>query len=131
TVDIESVLTNRNVQATKNGTVNPINVTKFPVQNARICSNFLDPISTHLTNPPINYKDAPIDRFYDLNRNPQKNIFYDFAIITQLETKDNYMEKIPIPLEEQVPFPQNSYRNDIPKLFCGPVKSAAFCTYNS
>jgi hypothetical protein len=130
TVDVESILTNRNVQATKNGTVNPINVTDIPVVNAKICSNFLDPISTHLTNPAINYKGLPINRFYDLNRNPQRNIFYDFATITQLETKDNYMERIPMPMEEQVTFPKNSYRNDAPKLFYGvPGSQGTFCTY--
>jgi len=131
TVDIESILSNRNVQATKNGTVNPVNVFNVPVTNAKICSNFLDPISTHLTNPPVNYKGIPINRFYDLNRNPQKNIFWDFGIITQLETKDNYMEKIPKPLEEQVTFQKNTYRNNDPKLFYGlPGTKGSFCSYN-
>lgn len=132
TVDVESILTNRNVQATKNGTVNPIGINNIPVVNAKICSNFLDPISTHLTNPAINYKGLPINRFYDLNRNPQKNIYWDNARITQLETKDNYMERIPIPLEEQVTFPKNSYRNDVPRLFYGMPDSVTgtFCSYN-
>lgn len=95
-VDVESILSNRNVIASKckDGKVNDIDVTKFQLQHARICNDFLDPVSTHLTNPAANYRGMNINRFYDLDRNPQAVIFYPFSVNTQLEAKDNYRERI-------------------------------------
>lgn len=96
-VDVETILSNRNVIASrcKDGKVNDIDVSKFQLQHARICNDFLDPVSTHLTNPSQNYRGVSINRFYDLPKNPQTPIFYDFAINTKLEAKDNYRERIP------------------------------------
>lgn len=96
-VDVESVLSNRNVVASscKDGKVNDIDVNKFQLQHARTCNDFLDPIASHLTNPPQNYREIGLNRFYNLDRNPQINIFWDFAVNTQLEAKDNYREKVP------------------------------------
>lgn len=96
-VDIDSVLSNRNMiySRCRDGEVNDIDVTKFPLQHARICNDFLDPIATHLTNPPQNYRGLSINRFFDLPKNPQANIFWNFAVNTQLEAKDNYRARIP------------------------------------
>lgn len=96
-VDVESILSNRNVIASKckDGKVNDIDVTKFKLQHARTCNDFLDPIATHLTNPPSNYRGMSINRFYDCHKNPQQNIFFDFAVNTKLEAKDNYRERVP------------------------------------
>lgn len=96
-VDIESILSNRNVIASKckDGKVNDIDVTKFHLRHARICNDFLDPIATHLTNPSANYRGMSINRFFNLPKNPQANIFYPFAVNTRLEAKDNYKEQIP------------------------------------
>lgn len=96
-VDVESILSNRNVIASKckDGKVNDINVLDFKLQHARTCNDFLDPISTHLTNPPTNYRELAVNRFYDLPTNPQMNIFWNFAVNSQLEAKDNFFEKQP------------------------------------
>ena len=96
-VDVESILSNRNVIASrcKDGKVNDIDVTKFKLQHARVCNDFLDPIASHLTNPPQNYREMGINRFYDLDRPIQNAIFYNFAVNTQLEAIDNYNEKVP------------------------------------
>jgi hypothetical protein len=96
-VDVESILSNRNVIASrcKDGKVNDIDVTKFKLQHARTCNDFLDPIASHLTNPPANYRGSSINRFYNLPKNPQANIFYDYAVNTKLEAKDNYRERVP------------------------------------
>jgi hypothetical protein len=48
-------------------------------------------MATHLSYPPYNIKEMPIDRFYDLPQNPQEPIFYDFASNTKLEAKDNHV----------------------------------------
>lgn len=96
-VDVESILSNRNVIASKckDGQVNDIDVTKFHLQHARICNDFLDPVATHLTNPPANYRGMSINRFFNLPKSPQANIFFDFAQNTKLEAKDNYRERVP------------------------------------
>lgn len=96
-VDVESILSNRNVlnSKCKDGQVNDIDVTKFKLQHARICNDFLDPVATHLTNPPQNYRGMSINRFYDLPKDPQANIFYNFAVNSKLEAKDNYRERVP------------------------------------
>lgn len=96
-VDVESILSNRNVVASKckDGKVNDIDVTKFHLQHARVCNDFLDPIASHLTNPPQNYRELAINRFYDLPTHPQANIFWDFSVNTHLESIDNYREAVP------------------------------------
>jgi len=96
-VDVESVLLNRNVVASKcrDGKVNDIDVTQFRLQHARTCNDFLDPVATHLTNPPQNYREMAINRFYDLPTPPQAVIYWDSAVNTQLESKDNFFEKQP------------------------------------
>jgi len=98
-VDVESILTNRNMHTSKckNGNVNPANLIKLsrtkynhhlPTDN-----KFLDPVATHLIIPPIKSREAPIDRFYELTTDPQKPIFWNFAVNTDLEAKDNFKFK--------------------------------------
>lgn len=96
-VDVESILSNRNVIASKckDGKVNDINVLDFKLQHARTCNDFLDPIATHLTNPPTTYRELAVSRFYDLPTNPQMNIFWNFAVNSQLEAKDNFFDRKP------------------------------------
>ena len=94
-VDIESILSNRNVHTSKckNGHVNPINLTKLKQHNLSTNNKFLDPVATHLIIPPIKSKEAPIDRFYELTTDPQKPIFWNFAVNTDLEARDNFKFK--------------------------------------
>lgn len=96
-VDVESVLSNRNVIASKckDGQVNDIDVTKFQLQHARVCNDFLDPLATHLTNPPANYRGVAINRFFDTIKPNQANIYYPEQINSKLEAKDNYYAHIP------------------------------------
>lgn len=91
-VDVDSIMTNRNMRASKcnRGEVNPVNFANWPEINLPPLSRYLDPIATHLTNPPFNYKSVPIDRFYTLHYNPQDNIFWNFARNTTLEAKDAF-----------------------------------------
>jgi len=99
-VDVESILSNRNLPLNKCkvGEVNPIDVNKFKLKHARICNEFLDPLSSRLTYPAATYRELGINRFYDLGQNPQNNIFWDFRTNTKLEAKDNYMTKLPKPV---------------------------------
>lgn len=96
-VDVESILSNRNVPLNKckSGEVNPIDVTKFPLVNARICNETLNPLSSRLSFPAYNYRDVAIDRFYNLPKNPQINIYWDTATNTKLESKDNFVFRVP------------------------------------
>ena len=95
-VDIESVLSNRNMKLSKcrNAEVNRINVNKLRLKNLENCNKFLDPTASRLTLPVANYRDIAINRFYDLQQNPQNNIYWDNAINSSLELKDNYIEKL-------------------------------------
>ncbi len=118
-VDVESILSNRNVKTTKckRDKVNPINVTKFGVKHQRICNDTLNPLSSRLTYPAANYRDVAINRFYDLDRNPQTNIFYDFAVNTKLEARDNFIVDLPTLWQDKsgpIPIPGNNRPIKIP-----------------
>lgn len=96
-VDVESVMSNRNVKTSKckRGHLNPINLTIRKAYNYDICGNYTHPQSTKLTSPPSNYRDISVNRFYNLLHDPQENIFYDFAHNSRLEAKDNWHPDIP------------------------------------
>ena len=95
--DLESIMTNRNVRLSKarTGHVNPIDVTKYKLNHNRICNDTLNPESTRLSYPAMMYRETSINRFYDLPQNPQEPIFWDFAVDTKLEAKDNYNPNVP------------------------------------
>lgn len=100
-VDLESILSNRNVPTSKARTahLNPINPTKETAKyHIPDCGKFLIPEYSKLQDPPCNYRDTGLNRFYDPLRNLQKNIFWNFAVDTRLEVKDN------TPLERRVPW---------------------------
>jgi hypothetical protein len=106
-VDVESILTNRNIETSKcrKDQVNKVDVTKFQLQHMRICNDFLNPSASKLSYPAANYRDMAINRFYDLKHNAQANIFWDFSINTTLEAKDNFASDLPRP----------SHDNTLPK----------------
>lgn len=97
-VDISSILSNRNMKLSnsKNGKVNDIDVTKYKLEHLDNCNNFLDTSPSRLTNPTQNYRDMAINRFYNLERNPQEAIFWNFSINTKLEAIDNFESEMPI-----------------------------------
>jgi len=107
-VDVESILTNRNVLQSKcrDGRVNHFDMSKYTVQHARECDHFLDPVSSRLTNPPQTYRGLSVNRFYDLPKNPQANIFWNFAANTKLEAKDNFVPVIPKMMDPYASLPK-------------------------
>lgn len=107
-VDVDSILSNRNVikSRCKDGDVNPINVNNFQLVHPRTCNDFLDPVSSLLTNPSQNYRECFIDRFYDLGASPQQNIFFNFEINSSLEARDNYQIRIPNLLKYDATLPK-------------------------
>jgi hypothetical protein len=110
-VDVDSILSNRNVPASKCGRfeLNDINVTNFKLHHLPVCGHFLDRIDSRLTHPSKNYRGMSIDRFYDLQKNPQLPIFWNFAANTRLEAKDNFVRRIP-----DIINPDRSLPNAIP-----------------
>lgn len=98
-VNLESILTNRNLSKSrcKRNQSNPVDITQYKLKNPRICDQSISPLSTRLSDPAANYRDLSINRFYNLNKNPQANIFWNFATNTSLEAKDNYIPDIPEP----------------------------------
>lgn len=108
-IDIDSIMSNRNVKQdrSKRGHVNMVDVFKFKTYDSKLCDRGLDPLASSLTYPKQLYREMSINRFYDLNINPQVNIFYDWAINSQLEAKDNYDNPYPyfINMDETLPKP--------------------------
>lgn len=96
-VDIDSIMSNRNVPLSKckRGKVNPVDVTRVKTKNLPVCNDYLDAQHTKMTDPAMFYRGAAVNRFYDLNKDPQANIFYDWAVNTTLEAKDNFVPDIP------------------------------------
>lgn len=96
--DLESLLTNRNVPLSKSRVahVNPVDVTQFKLYHNRICNDSLNPENTRLSYPAALYRDVSVNRFYDLNQNPQEPIFWDFSVDTRLEAKDNFNPNVPV-----------------------------------
>ncbi len=91
-IDLDSILSNRNVKAskTRRGNVNDIDVFKFKTYNSKLCNKFLDPKSSLLTTPKQLYREMSINRFYNTNQNSQVNLYWNGSTNTQLEAKDNY-----------------------------------------
>jgi len=108
-VDIDSIMSNRNVKndRSKKGKVNDIDVFKFKTYDVKYCDRGLDPLSSILTYPKQLYREISVNRFYDLNLNPQVNIYYDWAVNTQLEAKDNYDYPYPFSLATDASLPND------------------------
>ena len=109
-VDIDSIMSNRNVKndRSKKGKVNTVDVFKFKTYDVKYCDRGLDPLSSILTYPKQLYREIAINRFYDLNLNPQTNIYYDWAVNTQLEAKDNYDYPYPFSLANDGSLPKTN-----------------------
>jgi hypothetical protein len=103
-IDIDSILSNRNVKESKlkSGHYNPINPTKFKTRNSQICNNFNDTENSRLSYPAQNYREVPINRFYNLPKDPQATIFWNFAANSRLEATDNYKPQFSQPWADSV-----------------------------
>lgn len=97
--DMDSIMSNRNVKATRSrrGNVNPVDPLQFKLHNAKLCNNGLIPEHTRMSHPPSNYRDMSVNRFYNLLHDPQEHIFVDFSVNTRLEAKDNFQPDVPQP----------------------------------
>jgi hypothetical protein len=112
-IDVDSIMSNRNVPLSrcKRGKVNPINVTQIRTVDLPVCNDYLDAQHTKMTDPPMFYRGVATNRFFTLNKDPQKPVFYDYATNTRLEAKDNFIPRLPRPLThvDMVPsVPKNS-----------------------
>ena len=97
-VDMDSIMSNRNVPGSRarQGKVNPVDLSKIRLKDVPICdSGYLDYSHTKMTDPALFMRGCPINRFYDLNKDPQANIYYDWGINTSLDARDNYTIKLP------------------------------------
>jgi hypothetical protein len=112
-VDIDSIMSNRNVKndRSKKGKVNTVDVFKFKTYDAKFCDRGLDPLSSILTYPKQLYREISINRFYDMNLNPQTNIYYDWGTNTRLEAKDNYDYPYPFSLATDESLPKTNTGN--------------------
>lgn len=101
-VDIDSITSNRNVPLSKckRGKVNPIDITRIKTKNTPLCNDYLDSQHSRMTDPAMFYRGVAINRFYDLDRDPQANIYYDWGINTGLEMRDNFDPELPVPMTD-------------------------------
>jgi len=108
--DIDSIMSNRNVKLSKckRSKTNPIDVLKIKTYDKKYCGNYLDPESSLLSYPKDSYRGMGINRFYNTIHNAQDTIFWDFAVNTQLEAKDNYVPEVPIPWSDKKLLPHEN-----------------------
>ena len=106
-VDVESNLSNRGLAQSKcrAGRVNLTDPSNMKNIDLDSCKSSLSPEYSHITLTPKNFRDIGINRFYNLQKNPQEPIFYNFAVNTTLEAKDNYIPIGPRVLEQKSGFP--------------------------
>jgi len=104
--DIDSIMSNRNVKMSrdKNGGLNPVDLNKFKLYDSVTCNKTLDPLSSLLTAPKQLNRETSINRFYDLNINPQKNIYWSWTTNSQLEARDNYQTPYPYFIDEDTDY---------------------------
>lgn len=102
--ELEGIMKNLNVKHSrdKKGKVNPINVLKYNTYNQPECNKTLDPISSLLVRPRALDREIAINRFIDLNNNPQQPIFWNFAENTTLTAKDNYVPQKPYQMPDDI-----------------------------
>lgn len=110
-IDVDSMLSNRNVKNSKSrtGKVNPVLISDYKLKNSTICNNTLNTESSRLNFPASNYRDMSINRFFNLQKDPQANIYWDNAANTKLEAIDNYSLVQAKPWKEGIlPVPTNN-----------------------
>ena len=119
-VDVDSNLSNRHLNQSRcrSGRVNTTDVSTLKNNNLSECNSKLAPEYSHYTSTPKNFRDVQINRFYNLKKNPQEPIFYDFSINTTLEAKDNYTPIGPRVLDQQSVFPVEDCRKQPYTLQC-------------
>jgi len=127
-IDVDSLLSNRSIRTSKckTGNVNNIDMKKFNRVSVPICNDYLNPEYSRLSYPSSNYRELPLNRFYNLPKDPQLPIFWDFAVNSTLEMTDNYDPDIPTPLSQYSALP----REDIGKIGqCGKgcISNGATC----
>jgi hypothetical protein len=112
-VDVESNLSNRGLPSTKSrkGRVNFTNVNDRKMKHVRLCDDTMNPEASRLSMPASNYRGTSINRFYNLPRDPQANIFWDGAVNTRLEATDNFKPDVPTPWADmaQPPVQRSQY----------------------
>ncbi len=96
-VDVESILSNRNVKSSKarRDGVNPINLTKEQQKDLLECSNVLVAEPSRVVVPAQTYREMSINRFHNLPKPAQAVIYYDQQVNTRLEAKDNFVFDYP------------------------------------
>ena len=122
-VDIDSIMSNRNVSLSRAriAKVNQVDVKKIKTQAPPICMQGVDSFHSRMNDPPMFYRGASINRFIDPLFDPQANIYYNEAIHTRLEAKDNFVH------EFQTINTEWKYE-DLNILHCGPGPGSKFRT---
>jgi hypothetical protein len=114
-IDIDTIMSNRNlpISKCKKGRVNPVDIKKIKTKHMPVCNDYLDSQHTKMTDPAMFYRGAPINRHFDLPRNPQANIYYDWGVNTTLEARDNFVPVLPVPMNSDTVPRSGNYTGDM------------------
>jgi hypothetical protein len=114
-VDVESLLSNRNMKISrcKTAKVNNINMKNYTTTHAKLCNNFLNSTPSKLTHPSSTYREMPLNRFFNLPKDPQASIFWNFSVNTQLEMSDNFVMEKSVPQDQQGLLPTYDNRKNV------------------
>lgn len=118
-VDVESNLSNRGLPQSRcrTGRVNLTDLSTQKLNHRENCNSSLSPEYSHHTSSPKNFRAIQINRFYNLKKNPQEPIFYDFSVNTTLEAKDNFKPLVPRFFDNK-PYPVEECKNTQYTLEC-------------
>ena len=96
-VELESKLSMRNASWSKcqDGYVNSFDINSMTMPNASQCSSENDTLVSQLETPITGYRELAVNRFYNLQRNPQLNVGRTIGMNSQLNARDNYIPKMP------------------------------------
>jgi hypothetical protein len=106
-IDVESMLYRLPIMAAKcdKGELVDYDMKTYNPVHEPMCIKYLDRDDTRLSHPVQHYRELYIDRFFDLPKDPQEPIFWDFAVNTRLQARDNFTPIYPTPIdvEQQLP----------------------------
>ena len=114
-IDVDSILRGyTKIHSKSNEQQIPDSLAGYELFMPADCSPFVETEYSRFTNPVQNYRGLTRDPFYELNQDPQCNIFWNFEQNTQLAARDNHITdwRIPISQRDLLPITKISSRRD-------------------
>ena len=101
-VDVDSILRGfTKIHSKSNEQQQPDDLSGYELEMPVDCNAFVETEYSRYTNPIQAYRGIQPDRFYELNQDPQCNIFWDFSVNTQLQARDNHVTDWQVPMNQR------------------------------